>query len=134
MRDKFIRFMKDHRAYEEWIDAIAPLCIEDIQEHFIDGCAKDILADGFLFYYSDNSQADWQELHDLWEEIAKQTITIVFHNAYWNYEKGRLYRADQRGKNTHLVTNDVARVVKYIADYHRVCQKTIHNIYEEAIK
>ena len=71
MRDRFIRFMKDNHAYEEFLEEIVPFKIEDLQLQFRDGGAEFVLQDGSLFWWKDSyTFTDWESLDAKWKSIC----------------------------------------------------------------
>lgn len=67
MKDKFIRFLKDAHAFDEYKKEILPYDLNDLRAQFDDGGAKFLLGDGCIFYWTlAKTDVDWEVLNDEW--------------------------------------------------------------------
>ena len=78
MVDKFIRFLKDNHAFDEYKREIAP--------HQFEGLWKDIrempegvLADGYVFFYKDaKTLVDWEMIEQRWLEKLEEDSDEIY--------------------------------------------------------
>ncbi len=71
MKDKFIRFLKDHQAFDEYKEEIKPYTFEQVCNNFDDGGEEFMLQDGSMFFWKDAvTFVDWATLDKEWKEIC----------------------------------------------------------------
>ena len=51
MKHKFIQFLKEQHALQEFLMEIVPECMDDLDVQFSDGGAEFVLCDGAFFFY-----------------------------------------------------------------------------------
>lgn len=51
MKAKFIRFLKDNHAFDEYKEEILPTTFGDLDAQFKDGGAEFVLEDGCIFFW-----------------------------------------------------------------------------------
>ena len=70
MRDKFIRFLKDNHAFDEYKKEILPYKLDDLGAQLEDGGQCFLLQDGCIFFYKDAvTGINWKDLSRKWEEV-----------------------------------------------------------------
>lgn len=75
MKNKFIRFLKDNRAFDEYKKEIIPFKLENINAEFVDGGACFLLQDGCIFFYKDAvTGVNWKELSQKWEAVCESEV------------------------------------------------------------
>lgn len=77
MKGKFLRFLRDHKALQEFTQELAAvyLTVNEIDAQFLDGGAKYILSNGCMFFWADAvTDIDWAKLDREWVEIEKQFV------------------------------------------------------------
>lgn len=73
MKDKFIRFMKDHHAFNEYKEEILPHLFSDLDTQFKDGGHIFVLEDGCIFFWRDAvTDIDWAKLNAEWLALLKE--------------------------------------------------------------
>ncbi|MDM5264774.1 hypothetical protein PF327_11265 [Sulfurovum sp. XTW-4] len=73
MKDKFIRFLKDNHAFDEYKEEILPYSLDDLNPQFKDGGAEFLLNDGCIFYWSlATTGVNWKELSEKWKELLEK--------------------------------------------------------------
>ena len=67
MKNKFIRFLKDNHAFDEYKQEILPYTLEDLNAQLLDGGAEFLLNDGCIFFWGQACTGiDWKELSEKW--------------------------------------------------------------------
>jgi hypothetical protein len=75
MKDKFIRFLKENHAFDEYKKEISPLRIGDLDNELSDGGACFLLQDGCIFFYKDAvTGVDWKALSEKWEAVCEGEV------------------------------------------------------------
>ncbi len=73
MKEKFIRFLKDNHAFDEFKREIRPYIFEDFNAQLLDGGAEFMLHDGCIFYHRVASTGvDWQALDVKWKALCDE--------------------------------------------------------------
>lgn len=79
MKDKFIRFLKDHQAFKEYEVEIEESLIGELFSSILERIDKeeesisDLFADGYNFYYEDAvTDVDWKNLNYRWVELLNK--------------------------------------------------------------
>lgn len=67
MKDNFIRFLKDNRAFDEFKEAI-DYDFNVVWQEFKD-MPDALLEDGVVFFYLNNPEKDWDILHKKWIKL-----------------------------------------------------------------
>jgi len=69
MKEKFISFMKKHRAFDEFKMEIRPYTMTDFNAQLLDGGAEFMLGDGNIFFWtSAKTDIDWEKLNRIWQK------------------------------------------------------------------
>lgn len=89
MKNKFIRFLKDNHAFNEFCIAIR----DDFNEVFADynGIEETLLEDGECFFWKDQPSVDWETLHTYWFRYAIEAKFAEIENRVrekWKKEHG----------------------------------------------
>jgi len=72
MKEKFIRFLKDHHAFDEFKIEIRPYTMQDLNAQLMDA-SEFVLQDGCIFYWlSANTDVDWEKLNKKWEKVCHE--------------------------------------------------------------
>lgn len=72
IKDKFIRFLKDNHAFDEYKKEILPYRFDDLKESFTDGGHSFLLQDGSIFFYNHAvTGVNWKELGEKWEAFCE---------------------------------------------------------------
>lgn len=76
MKEKFIKFLKDNHAFDEYKKEILPYSLNDLNPQFLDGGAEFLLSDGCIFYWSlASTGVNWKELSEKWvDECSKDAV------------------------------------------------------------
>ena len=73
MKAKFIRFLKDNHAFDEYKEEILPYALGDLKAQFLDGGAEFLLNDGCIFFWGQACTGiDWKELSVKWAELLEK--------------------------------------------------------------
>ena len=73
MKNKFIRFLKDNHAFDEYKQEILPYSLEDLNAQLKDGGAEFLLNDGCIFFWRlASTSINWEELSIKWVEMLER--------------------------------------------------------------
>jgi len=73
LKAKFIKFMKQKKAFAEFKIDIFPTVMSDLDTQFKDGGAEFVLEDGCLFFYKDSKiGVNWKRLNEEWVEVVRR--------------------------------------------------------------
>ena len=72
MKQKFIRFLKDNRAFDEYKKEILPYSMSDLNAQFKDA-AEFVLEDGCIFFWKNSvTGIYWEGLNAQWLALIKE--------------------------------------------------------------
>lgn len=75
MKDRFIRFLKDNHAFDEYKKEILPFKLDDMNAQFEDGGECFLLQDGCIFFHNSAvTGVNWTELSEKWEEMCESAV------------------------------------------------------------
>lgn len=75
MKDKFIRFLKDNHAFDEYKEEILPYSLDDLNAQLLDGGAEFLLNDGAIFFWRlASTSVNWEELSERWVELCSKDV------------------------------------------------------------
>ena len=73
MKEKFIAFMKQRHAFEEFKKEIRPYTMSDLTAQFIDAY-EFVLCDGCIFFWRlSTTGIDWETLNKEWKEVCRES-------------------------------------------------------------
>ena len=73
IKDKFIRFLKDNHAFDEYKEEILPYTLDDLKAQFLDGGAEFLLNDGCIFHWRlASTSVNWEVLAKKWIELLEK--------------------------------------------------------------
>ena len=76
MKDKFIRFLKDNHAFNEFKTEILPYALKDFNSQFEDGGAEFLLGDGCIFFWRQaTTGVYWEKLNGEWVKLLGEETT-----------------------------------------------------------
>ncbi len=73
MKQKFIKFLKENHAFQEYLEEIKPYTIKDLEVQLSDGGEQFLLQDGCIFFYHQaTTSINWDDLSSKWMAMLEE--------------------------------------------------------------
>ena len=74
MKHKFIKFLKENHAFQEYQEEIKPYTMKDLEVQLSDGGEQFLLQDGCIFFYNQATTfINWDDLSSKWVAMLEET-------------------------------------------------------------